>query len=829
MDSLKYTGLSDEEIKISAQKFGKNQLEQESQHHFFHAIKEVVFEPLFLILIGVALVYFMLDKAQEGFLMLGALILVSGISIFQESKSRNAVQALKNLNSPLARVFRNGIKLQIPTEQLVVGDIVFLEDGNIIPADAILLEHHDLSINESILTGESLPVLKTLEASNNILFQGCIVSSGSCIARISAVGAATELGKIGKSMSEVKTAKTPLQIQLSGFVKYMVIAGIGAFVLVFTIHFIQSKSVWHALLHGLTLAMSVIPEEIPVALSTFMALGAYRMYRKKVIVRSPHTVETLGAATVICTDKTGTLTENRMELSAIFDYQTGLMHDYTRANPLINQVLEHALWASESEPFDPMEKCIHEWYGKLSGKDLRLEFKMVHEYPLSGDPPIMTHVFKSKSGAHIIAVKGSVEGVVAQSNLTQAERKSVFLKVDELARQGFRVLGVGKSTLEIDQLPPSQQSIAFEFLGLLAFYDPPKKHIEEVLQKFYKAGIQVKMITGDHVETAKAIAKQVGLLNTAEPMLGAEVMALTESGLDERVGEVHIFARMFPEAKLKIIEALKRRGEVVAMTGDGVNDGPALKAAHIGIAMGKRGSEVAKNTASLILVDDNLTHLAEAVALGRRIYENLKKAIRYILSIHIPIILIVSIPFLFFDANFEIFTPVHVIFLELIMGPTCSIIFENEPIERGSMLKPPRNMQAGLFTRKELLLSIVQGLVITLACFLLGKYTEWQLESPNPALVRTVIFSTLVFCNVFLTLINRSFTDPLHKTFRYKNKLIPFILGVSLLLLFVTIYVPAVSHVFEFVRLDIYQWMRVFVVAFLAVVWVDAFKGILKN
>ncbi|OYU95313.1 MAG: haloacid dehalogenase [Bacteroidetes bacterium B1(2017)] len=813
-------GLTDAEVLTSRSKYGSNSLANKSEYRFFNMLLELVLEPLFLILIGVCVIYFIMGQTQEAFLMLGALGIVTSISIFQEHKSRNAVDALKKLNSPKAKVFRNAKLIEILTEDLVVGDVIQLVDGAIVPADASIVNANDFSANESILTGESIPLIKGTD--EPLIFQGTMVVSGACTASVIAVGAATQLGKIQQSLQEIEPEKTPLQIQVHNFVKYMLYAGLVAFVLVFGVNYYLSGKVLHALMHGLTLAMSIIPEEIPVALSTFMALGAYRMYKNKVIVRTPSTVETLGAATVICVDKTGTLTENRMELSAIYDFESKKVFDFTKSEIIESPVLEYAVWSSEVEPFDAMEIAIHTAYTKVAKDDKRKQFVMFKEYPLGGTPPIMTHVFENEKKERISAVKGSVEGVLHQTKLSDTDKELVQAKAKELSSKGYRILAVGRVETETANLPETQFEFTFILIGLIAFYDPPRKNISSVLKQFYEAGIKVKMITGDHAETALAIANQVELQIGQKVLTGPEVMDMEMPQLEKQVEHSNVFARMFPEAKLKVIEALKHKGEIVAMTGDGVNDGPALKAAHIGIAMGLRGSEVARNTASLVIVDDDLEHMVEAVALGRRIYENLKKAIRYILSIHIPIILIVSIPFLFFDPNLELFTPVHVIFLELIMGPTCSIIFENEPIEANSMKQKPRNNTRSFFSFHELRMSIIQGLFITVSCFGMGIY--FNSLNASDELVRTSIFATLIFSNLFLTLVNRSFELSVIKSFANKNRLIPFILSVSLLLLLVSIYVAPVQSIFEFEALSWQQFLLCLVAAFVGVFWIEGYK-----
>ncbi|MBL7860758.1 MAG: cation-translocating P-type ATPase [Cyclobacteriaceae bacterium] len=790
----------------------------EKPHRLWEVVKDIATEPLFVILVCTASLYFILGEYGEGTIMLIALGFVSGISLYQENRSRTAVEALKKLSAPLAKVIRNGQPVEIDAAEIVIEDLILLEDGNLIPADAILVERHDFSVNESVLTGESLPVEKNVGSK---VFQGTLVMTGSCVARVVTIGRRTEFGKISQSLQEIEPEQTPLQVQIKAFVKKMVAAGLVAFLVVWGVNYFISRDVLHSLLRGLTLAMSVLPEEIPVAFSTFMALGAYHLYKMRVIARTPHTVEALGAATVICVDKTGTITENRMELTVIYDFKQDKLIDFTTEVGAFNEVLEYAMWASEPKPFDEMEKSVHGMYGKLASRDLRSTYSFTHEYPLSGKPPIMTHVFTAPTGERVIACKGSVEGILNQTKLTAGNISRVEKIAHQLAARGFRVLAVAQS-LHTGALPASQHEFEFDLLGLIGFHDPPKQNISGILEKFYSAGIQVKIITGDYAETAVSIARQIELKNDAQAITGDQVMNMSNQELQARVGKTSIFARMFPEAKLRVIEALKINGEVVAMTGDGVNDGPALKAAHIGIAMGQRGSEVAKQAASLVLVDDDLEHMTEAVALGRRIYENLKKAIQYIISIHIPIILIVTMPLLLLWKYVDIFSPVHVIFLELIMGPTCSVIFENEPMEANSMHKRPRKMTASFFSLPELSLSIIQGLVITTACLTLGYYMMER--GSSEALVRTVIYTTLILSNLFLTLVNRSFYYSVFTTFQYKNPLIPMILSISLLILFLSIYARPVQNLFKFEPLTIDQIGLCLFTAAAGVLWVEGYK-----
>ena len=819
--NTKHKGLSAEAVMLNRTRFGVNSLETGRDHTFLKIALEIISEPLFIILVCAAIIYFLLHEVNEGLIMLVALCFVSGISLFQENKSHKAVNALRKLSAPRANVIREGIKTQIDAAEIVIDDIIVVEDGQVIPADAVVLETHDFTVNESILTGESLAVTKNGSAGDNAIFSGTLVTSGSCIAQVTATGKNTALGKIGRSLAEIKVPKTPLQLQIRRFVRSLVGAGAVAFGIVWLINYYLSGSILHSLLHGLTLAMSILPEEIPVAFSTFMALGAYRLHKIRVIARSPHTVETLGTATVICADKTGTLTSNEMRLAATYRLEGDTTNDYTHQPGEMDEVLEFAMWASEVNPFDSMEHAIHEAYSQAAPFDKRLRYKMVHEYPLGGKPPMMTHVFEDENKNRIIAVKGGVETIVDHSLLKPEERLKVMKRSDSFALKGYRVLGVGRAMVK-RPLPLTQEEFRFEFLGLVAFYDPPKQNIAETLNKFYSAGINVKMITGDHAGTAQAIAEQIHLRNSAAVMSGAEVEALSLPDLRKKVQETNVFARMFPEAKLKVIEALKANGEVVAMTGDGVNDGPALKAAHIGIAMGHRGSELAKKAASLILIDDNLDNMTDAVALGRRIYQNLKKAILYIISIHVPIILIVMLPLVLFWEFTDIFSPVHVIFLELIMGPTCSIAFEREPIEKNIMQIPPRKITYSFFSIRELFLSILQGLVITAACLMPGYY--FMRAGMDEKMVRSVIYATLIFSNLFLTLSNRSLTYSVFTTIRYRNPLLPVILLISLAVLFLSLYFAPAQNLFGLAPLPASNLVVCLISAFGAVMWIEIYK-----
>lgn len=795
-------GLTDSEVLASRKKFGSNILEGKKKNNFLEAIKSLVKEPMVILLLVAATLYFFTGNTGDGIFLAAAILLVAAISLYQDAKTHNALDKLKELSQPNCKVIRNGVVVEIKSQDVVVGDFLMVEEGSTIVADGTIVHSNDFSVNESILTGESFTVEKDTSSEDNKIYMGTQVGGGLAIAEISAIGNQTKVGKIGKSIENITSEKSTLELQINNFVKKMVIAGAVIFLLVWGINYYNSGNILDSLLKALTLAMSVLPEEIPVAFTTFMAIGAWRLMNLGVIVKQMKTVESLGSATVICVDKTGTITENKMRLDKVYTLETDTITSVEETlSEGEKELITTAMWASEPIPFDTMEQSLHSFYETIIEKDERPNFKMIHEYPLGGKPPMMTHIFENAEGIRIIAAKGAPEALMAVSNLNDEQMERLKQRIIFLASEGYRVLGVGISKFESIEWPKKQQDFNFEFKGLVAFYDPPKENISKVFQDFYNAGIAVKIITGDIAETTAAIAKKVNFRGSDEVVSGDELVALSASELQKITSEKNIFARMFPEAKLKIINALKAQGHIVAMTGDGVNDGPALKAANIGVAMGKKGTEIAKQSASLILVDDDLSKMVDAVAMGRKIYSNLKKAIQYIISIHIPIILTVFIPLVLGWVYPNIFTPVHVILLELIMGPTCSIVYENEPLEKDSMLQKPRPFSSTFFNWSELFTSVIQGLAITA-----GVLIVYQLavnNGYNEAVTRTMVFTTLISANIALTFVNRSFIYSIFTTFKYKNKLMPFIIGITISITLSLLFVPPFTRFFEFERLGL--------------------------
>ncbi|MBK7968607.1 MAG: cation-translocating P-type ATPase [Bacteroidetes bacterium] len=712
---------------------GSNRLSAKANQNL-KIIRDVVTEPMILLLVATCTFYFILGNVSEGIIMLGAIILVSGISVFQQIRSEKAVNALHKLTSQRTLVKRDGVDQKLPSEELVVGDLIYLSEGQQVSADAIIVSATDLSVDESILTGESVPVVKN--NAGEPLFSGTSLVGGMAWATVTAVGNQTKMGGMGILMDSITKEKTPLQKQVDHFVKQMAVAGILAFVVVCVVNYLKSHIIIAALLNGLTMAMAILPEEIPVALSTFMALGA----------------------------------------------------------ELADELIKVAMLASEAEPFDPMEKAIHASWNLRNNETA--SFQVIKEYPLGGIHPMMTHVYQESNGSRIIATKGAPEGILQKSNLKASEMETIQKSLKEMAARGHRVLAIGVGIYESESLPENQDAFTFEFLGLLALNDPPKANIPEIISGFYEAGIAVKMITGDYPDTAAAIGRKIGLQNSDEVLTGNAIDKLTDEELTLRLKTVSVFARVIPENKLRIIQLLKASGEIVAMTGDGVNDGPALKAAHIGVSMGKRGSELARSASSLVLINDDLSGMLAAVASGRTIYKNLKNAIRYIITIHLPLISIVTLPLLLGWRFPELFTPIHVIFLELLMGPTCSIVFENEPAHGNEMHEPPRKSTVSLFTWRELSYSLLQGAII--GGIILSMVYVAMLQGYNENICRTLAFTALVISNMLLTLTGRSDSMPFLESLKRKNKLVPIILSITTLLLIILLTVPAAMNLFGF-------------------------------
>ena len=821
------TGLTEAEVLTSRKLHGPNTQKLQRGNTWWRIITAILKEPMLIILLVIAAIYFALGEYGEAWFMIGAILIVSGMSFYQDNRSRIAIEELQALNAPNSRVIRNGQDMFIPTAEIVPGDLIIAEEGGFINADGIVVYSHDFSVNESTLTGEAQPVFKSETYEDKNVFSGTMVSTGIAVYKAEKTGMQSRLGQLGSSLLQIKEEPSPLQRQIESFVRKMFGIGAIVFVIICIYSYIKHHNLILSLLNGLTLAMSILPEEIPVAFTTFMALGSRRLIREGILVKKTRTVETLGGATIICSDKTGTITENKMSFQGVYSFQDGQF--YTQGQNMseaAKEVITLAMWASEPMPFDPMEKTIHDLYADITLKDQRGEFEMIHEYPLGGTPPMMTHIFENRKKEKIIATKGAPEAIINASKLTAQQKKDIETTIEQFARKGYRILAVGIAEDNHLPFPAQQQQFLFRFLGLIIFVDPPKKNIKSVFDKFYEAGIRVKIISGDNAVTTKAVATEAGLQHTGQVMNGDDLMKLDEAQLSEKVKEVNIFTRMFPEAKLKVIKAYKEDHQVVAMIGDGVNDGPALKAANIGIAMGRKGTEIAKNAADLILLNDDLAKLVDAVAAGRRIYTNLKKAVQYIISIHIPIILTVFLPLILGWVYPNIFTPVHVIFLELIMGPTCSIVYENEPMEKNAMQQPPRPIAYSFLNWRELSLSCIQGLIITAGIMFIYRYAVGMAASEE--LTRTLVFMTLILSNIFLTLVNRSFYFSVLESFRYRNPLIPVVIILTLIMLIMMLVIPAIRDFFHLTMPSFKLTGMCLLVSAVSVFWFEGWKLFLR-
>lgn len=817
-------GLEADAVLRSREIHGNNALSFRREWRVVRIVRALIGEPMILLLLATATIYFLMGEAEDGFFLLGAVLLVAGISIFQDVRSRMALEKLHEIGKPLCQVIRSGRVMDIPLEDVVVGDCLMAGEGATLAADGRIVRANDFSVDESLLTGESFPVSKSATSDEPMVFRGSVVISGLALVMVTAVGNQTRIGRIGKSLETLRRDPSPLQKQIRTFVRNMSIAGLLVFLLICAITYYHSGDPAGSLLSGLTLAMSILPEEIPVAFTTFMALGAWRLTRIGILVKDLKTVETLGSATVICSDKTGTITRNEMALAAMFSLKSG--HTWESGNPFPASefpLLRLAMWASEPIPFDPMEIALHKAYGQQrQGPDERPLYSMKHEYPLEGVPPMMTHIFENREGQRIIAAKGAPEAFM---NLPHADpRECAILKkvLEQMGRKGYRVLGVAEASFPGPSFPEKQQDLPFSMVGLIAFFDPPKDHISEVFEAFSRAGIQTKIITGDNPLTTQTISSQIGFPSGSRAVEGSVLSTWTDEELARQVPDIRIFSRMYPEAKLRVINALKARGEIVAMTGDGINDGPALRSAHIGIAMGKRGTSLARDAAALVLMDDDLSSMVGAIGMGRRIYTNLKKAVQYIISIHIPIVLLVFLPVAFNWMYPQIFSPVHVIILELIMGPTCSIVYENEPMEPDTMSRKPRPVTLSIFNRHEIMTSVLQGLVITAAT--LGIYHFAISEGAGEDLTRTLVFTCLIAANMLLTLVNRSFISSIWSTMKYKNAMVPATLGITTLILALMLYVPGWTSFFEFETPPARLLLISFATGMLSALWYEGVK-----
>lgn len=816
--SQHYKGLSASEVQERYKKYGYNELPSSKSKSVVLLLLGIIKEPMFLLLVACGTLYLILGDIQEGIMLLSFVFVIMGIEFYHDRKTEKALDALKDLASPRAVVIRDGVEVRIPGREVVKDDIMILHEGDRVPADAVVLSEVNLLADESLLTGESLPVHKTEFSGKEIddvpggdykpfVYSGSMIVQGNGIAKVISTGIHTQIGHIGQSLEGVKEEVSKLNREMNSLVKKLTIIGLILCVIVIGVYTFTRGNLLQGFLAGITLAMAMLPEEFPVVLTIFLAMGAWRISKKNVLTRKPSVIESLGSATVLCTDKTGTLTQNKMAVSQLYNGREFLETENMKQFPeSFHEIIEYGILSSQTDPFDPMEKAI-----KNLGMDylahtehIHYNWNMLKEYPLSKELLAMSRVFESEADKtrKVIAAKGAPEAIFDLCHLSNETQLRFAAVVKQMAGQGLRILGVAKSYIMQSEIPDIQHDFDFDFVGLIGLTDPIRENVPMAIDECHRAGIKVKMITGDYPITAENIGRQIGLQNYKECITGQELNEITEEELRLRIKNVNIFARVVPEQKLKIVNALKQNGEIVAMTGDGVNDAPALKSAHIGIAMGEKGTDVAREASSLVLVDDNFASIVAAVKMGRRICDNLQKALAYIFAIHVPIAGVSLIP-IFFN-NFPLLLwPVHIVFLELIIDPACSIIFEAEPTEKNAMIRPPKNAQEPFFTNKNIFISCLQGvsiLIMVMSVYFLGIYQNW-----TPEKIRTLSFITLIAGNIGVILTNRSWHQSIFKILKTPNKSVKWVVGSAIFFLILINTLPFLRHLFQFESVRLWE------------------------
>jgi Ca2+-transporting ATPase len=815
-------GLTEQEMLERLAEDGYNELPTTKKRTFLHIFLEVVREPMFLMLIACGLLYLFLGDLEEALMLMGFVVVIISITFYQEQKTERALEALRDLSSPRALVIRDGHQQRIAGREVVRDDIILLSEGDRVPADAVLLSGNSPSVDESLLTGESVPVRKRpwdgrLEMGHPggddlpFVYSGTLVVKGQGVAQVRTTGTRTEIGKIGKALQILEPEDTNLQKQTRKIVRNFAIVGLCLCTIVVVV-FALTRGDWlNGFLAGITLAMATLPEEFPVVLTIFLALGAWRISKHHVLTRRVPAVEMLGATTVLCVDKTGTLTLNRMTVTHLSVGNEILEVDGKQLSlpEKFHQVVEYAILSSPTDPFDPMEKAMKELGGRTLANTghLHKDWELVHEYPLNDGLLAMSHVWRSLGGNDmVIAAKGAPEAVADLCHFSPEQVDTLHEKINSMAERGLRVIGVAKAEFQEQSLPEEQHDFDFKFIGLLGLADPVRPEIAGAVKECYTAGIRIIMITGDYPGTARNIARQIGLKLDDQLITGPELDALSDEELKERIKTVSVFARAVPEQKLRIVNALKSNNEVVAMTGDGVNDAPALKAAHIGIAMGGRGTDVAREAAALVLLDDNFASIVQAVRSGRRIFDNLKKAMAFIFSVHLPIAGMSLIPVLL---NWPLaLLPVHILFLELIIDPACTIIFEGEADEKDIMQRPPRRLEEPLFGRTMILSGLIQGLGVL--AIVLAVYVLIQNRGYGQAEARMISFVCMVIGNLGLIFTNRSWKNSILKTLRVPNKALWWVTGGTVFFLALIMSTPVLRELFKFAPL--HRWELVLIV-----------------
>jgi Ca2+-transporting ATPase len=801
--------LSTEEAARRLKLSGPNELPQPPRRGLVRIAVGVLREPMFLLLVAAAVIYLVVGDLSEG-LLLGAFAALSvGLVVAQESRSEHAIEALRALAAPAARVIRDGREQRIAAREVVVGDLLSIGEGERVAADAILRRCEELALDESLLTGESVPVDKDSVVAapqpsgpieppaSAVVYASTLVVRGHGIAEVAATGIATQTGRIGLSLVTIETAPTTLQGLIARLVRvFGIAAGVVTVTVVLLYGFVRGD--WlQGVLSGISIAMAMLPEEFPMALAVFLALGAWRLAQIKVLARRPAVIETLGATSVLCLDKTGTLTENRMRVRALVTAGGTVLLDGNESElpEDVHALVEYALLASKRRAFDPMDHAVSDLGARtLTGTEhLHDRWTLRREYGLSPALLAISRVWTAEAGT-IAASKGAPEAIASLCRLSPAENAAVMTDVERLAEQGLRVIAVAMATLADAELPDSPRALPFRFAGLIGFLDPPRAHAAEAIAQARQAGIAVAMITGDYPVTAVAIARMVGIDAAGGVLTGTDIDTMDDAQLARRAGDVRVYARIRPEQKLRLIQAFKSNGEVVAMTGDGVNDAPALKAAHIGLAMGERGTDVAREAAGIVLLDDDVNNLVAGVRMGRRIYDNLRKVLIYIGAIHVPIAGLALLPIVM--GLPPLLLPMHVVLIEMIIDPICSIAFESAPAERDLMRRPPRDRADAMIGAMQLSLAGVQGLLLLLAC--IGLYFGGLRAGWGDNQARTIAFVALTAGNLMLVRVNAVRGPTVPSLFEAGHGVFWLIAAGASAIVAACVYVPWLASLFRF-------------------------------
>ncbi len=808
---------------------GPNELDTDQRRTLLAIAGEVAREPMFLLLLGAGAIYLAMGDPHEALILLGFVVIIMAVTILQERRTENALEALRDLSSPRALVIRDGAATRIAGRDVVRGDILILTEGDRVPADGVVLEAHELAADESLLTGESEAVDKFPDHSQ--VFAGALVVRGQGVVRVTAIGSGTELGRIGKSLQGIAVEASPLREEIGRLTRRLAVIGVGLCLALAALYWALRGGWLDAMLAGITLAMGILPQEFPVIMIVFLALGARRIAAQRVLTRRLNAIETLGETTVLCVDKTGTLTENRMAVAALWvgDHllETHRLAPGGLTEPF-HELLEYAVLASEIDPHDPMEIAFHRFAGEYLAdtEHLHPEWGLAKEYEISAGLLAMSHLWRNDCGKHdVVATKGAPEAIADLCPLSEDARGRVREQAAAMADQGLRVLGVAKAKHSVrEQWPDNQHAFDFEFVGLVGLADPLRAEVPGAVTECRRAGIRVVMITGDHPRTALAIAASAGI-DSHHALTGSDLAGMDARTLAERIRSVSVFARVAPEQKLAIVEALKANGEVVAMTGDGVNDAPALKSAHIGIAMGKRGTDVAREAASLVLLEDDFTAIVAAIRMGRRIFANLRQAMVYTLAVHVPLVGLSVLPLMF--GLPLILAPIHIAFLELVIDPACSIAFEAEKGSSRLMEQPPRSPAEHLVAVPQLALSLIQGALVTLV---VGAYYWWLSASGTLAEeARALAFVVLVTANAVLILPSRSPHPGWRKMFTGLSSVGVAVLGATLLGLTVVTTVPGIAAAFAFRSPPVQHWLLAAALGAGMLLLFDASKAVMNK